>query len=790
MHGLREKPVSARSPYGPSEKGDKVKCLMAVLCVMYVFLGTAAFAQEEIPHIGYVYPAGGQQGTRFRVVVGGQYLTGADGVRMTGTGVQAEVVDYLRPLNQGAFKTVQQQMQHLLARKNENPEAWTADDEKRVAELHERMTTFYIRPSSVPTLVETVTLEVTVAADAIPGRRELRLHTGQGLSNPLVFEVGQLREYTERSARSIAVAESQSNVRRRRPPEGTEKPMPGTLPVTNDPNEIVAVALPAILNGQILPGDVDHYRFTAQRGQKLVVDVRARSLIPYLSDAVPGWFQAVVSLRDAAGKEVAYADEFRFHPDPVLQYEIAEDGDYTLTIRDALYRGREDFVYRVAIGELPYVTGIFPLGTRLGTPTRIEFTGWNLPVTNLLYPAREAGVHPIAACAGRLLSNPKLFAVDTLPEELESEPNNLSINAQRVTLPVIINGRIDRPGDVDVFCFAGGAGQQVVAEVNARRLDSPLDSVLELTDATGKQLAFNDDYEDKGAGLTTHHADSRLTTTLPADGLYYIHLKDRQQHGGADIAYRLHLTAPQPDFELRVVPSAINARAGTTVPVTVHVLRRDNFAGEITLALQHAPPGFTLAGARIPAGQDMVRLTLTVPADAPTGPMRLNMFGRGMIPQREIIRQAVPADDLMQAFIYRHLVPAEELLVCVMNSWQPIAVGTLGVESLKIPVGGNARLSVNIPGRTAWGEVQIALSDPPPGITIANCALGQRNGGITFHCDAQTSRPGLQGNLIINVYAYRDPATMSGREQHKKPLRLLTALPAIPFEIVPAREIR
>ena len=39
-----------------------------------------------------------------------------------------------------------------------------------------------------------------------------------------------------------------------------------------------------------------------------------------------------------------------------------------------------------------------------------------------------------------------------------------------------------------------------MAEVYARRLDSPLDSVLKLTDAAGKQLAFNDDHEDKGAG--------------------------------------------------------------------------------------------------------------------------------------------------------------------------------------------------------------------------------------------------------------------------------------------------
>ena len=118
-----------------------------------------------------------------------------------------------------------------------------------------------------------------------------------------------------------------------------------------------------------------------------------------------------------------------------------------------------------------------------------------------------------------------------MPECLEQEPNNSIATAQPVTLPIIVNGRIDQPGDWDVFRFEGRAGDTVVAEVYARRLDSPLDSVLKLTDAAGKQLAFNDDHEDKGAGLDTHYADSYLTATLPADGAYYIHIGRRAAPG-------------------------------------------------------------------------------------------------------------------------------------------------------------------------------------------------------------------------------------------------------------------
>jgi hypothetical protein len=126
------------------------------------------------------------------------------------------------------------------------------------------------------------------------------------------------------------------------------------------------INLPAVVNGQIAPGGVNRYRFHARKGQQIVAAVRARELMPYLADAVPGWFQATLALYDGKGRELAYDDDYRFHPDPVLHYEIASDGEYSLEIKDAIYRGREDFVYRITVGELPFVTSIFPLGGSAG----------------------------------------------------------------------------------------------------------------------------------------------------------------------------------------------------------------------------------------------------------------------------------------------------------------------------------------------------------------------------------------------------------------------------------------
>ena len=95
-----------------------------------------------------------------------------------------------------------------------------------------------------------------------------------------------------------------------------------------------------------------------------------------------------------------------------------------------------------------------------------------------------------------------------------------------MSLPIIVNGRMDRPGDWDVFEVEGKAGETIVAEVYARRLGSPLDSFLKVTGADGKIIALNDDHFDAASGLNTDHADSYLMVKLPADGKYFIHLGD------------------------------------------------------------------------------------------------------------------------------------------------------------------------------------------------------------------------------------------------------------------------
>jgi hypothetical protein len=642
-----------------------------------VFLTPAAWSQPR-PYVGYVYPAGGRQGTTVQLRMGGQNMDDVTGVIVTGTGVTAKVVEYYWRQNNQEQALLNEQLQVLKRKTQPPPPAKKAAGAKpaapappvekppvdpATAELMDkiqRRTGEWVQTPACASIAALMFVEVTLAPDAAPGEREIRVVTVRGVSNPMPFHVGQLPEYSRKAMRTatIQVLGKEAQALRKRPPEEVED----------------RISIPATLNGQIASGEVNRYRFSARKGQRLLFTTRARQLVPYIADAVPGWFQPVLVLSDANGKEVAYNDDYGFKPDPTIFYEVPADGEYVLAMFDSLFRGRVDFIYRITAGELPFVTSIFPLGGRAGIPARVNMTGWNLEKSEGILPPANTGpgVHPVAAKRDGLVSNRMPFALDTLPESLEKEPNNDLRHAQRVTLPVMVNGRIDRPGDWDVFQFTGKANETVAIEVYARRLDSPLDSVIKLTDATGKVVAFDDDHEDLGSGANTHHADSYLTAKLPAEGVYQVHIGDTAHNGGDAYAYRLRISAAQPDFELRVVPSSISLRSKGNVNVSVYVIRKDGFNGPIKLALKNPPAGITSFPATLSPTQAVAQLTLRTTVAPTQETISLVVEGRAVVDKKEIVHEAVPAEDRMQAFLWRHLVPAQKLEALVFDpAYQP-----------------------------------------------------------------------------------------------------------------------
>lgn len=614
------------------------------------------------PHIGFVYPAGAQQGTTVSVRLGGQRLDGIQSMIVSGTGVQTELIDYHRMLTNQQFTVIRENLRELQrqAKERAGRKQRPLDPASReiMARIQQRMELHENFPAN-RALANLVVFQITIDPEAECGPREIRLVTLDGVSNPLTFHVGELPEVVREPMRTarLPVLGNEEAAERKRPPDQAEQ----------------QVTVPCTVNGQVAAGEVNAYRFLARQGQRLVIATKARQLQPYIADAVPGWFQPVLTLYNAEGREVAFNDNFRFYSDSVIYYEVPEDGPLVLTISDALFRGREDWVYRLTIAEQPFLTSIFPLGGRIGESVSVAMAGWNLDGGQLVLPPSAAppGVHSVFA-QGDLTSNRLPFALDTLPEIIEQEPNNDRSQAESIELPVIINGRIQQPGDWDVFRFEGRGGQKIVAEVTARRLNSPLDSLLKLTDAQGNLLAINDDYEDPATGLNTHHADSYILVQLPADGTYFVHIGDTTHQGGDAYGYRLRISEPQPDFELRVVPPSMGIPSRGTRAVNIYAIGRDGFDGDIRIELRNPPKGISGSNVTLRNGQEMVRMPLRTQLVRLDRPVPLTIVGRAQVGDREIVRTAIAAEDRMQAFLWRHLVPVEQFMVRVFNpSYRP-----------------------------------------------------------------------------------------------------------------------
>lgn len=769
-----------------------MKTWLKLIACLFVASGTAWAANP--PHIGYAYPAGGQQGTTFRVMVGGQYLAGATNVFVSGEGIDVDIVKYsvkyeprrLRQIYRGKGNALAamegkegkelEQLKRRIAQAEkqlaiaEIPEGVDINNKRAVQRLFRGNTKEQFNPQ----IADRLRIDVTVAKDAPPGERELRVYTPGGLSNPIYFQVGTLDEVNEA--------------------EPNDDHM--------DP-DLQIVPVPSVINGQILPGDIDHFRFEALKGQSVVVDVGARKIIPYLADAVPGWFQAVVALYDEEGNEVAYQDDYKFNPDPALFFEVPAAGTYTLSIKDSIYRGREDFVYRIAIGELPFITSIFPLGAQQGQDVDIALSGKNLSKTRLRGSlSKEAGeIRYITAKKGGYRSNLMPFAIGDLAETFEVEPNSSPEKAQAIKQPLVVNGRIQQEGDLDMFSFHGEQGDSVSIGVVARRLNSPLDSIITLTGPGLDKPVRNDDYMDKdathlhlGAGLVTHHADSYLLHNLPATGTYYVTIGDTQAKGGHDYGYRLRISPSNPGFNLSMEPSGLHIAPGGTAAFTIRALRADGFAEAIKLEAKNLPAGFEMSEAIIPAGSDMTRFTITAPRKINKTTVTPEIIGTATIDGRSVTRFAVPVDDQMQAFLYRHLVPARELVLAPVSTPAPLAFEVRVPNSgiVELPLGEEVVLRVDGKIRKGLKGAQLTLDHPPEGFSVVKGWVGQKRakgktkdgqlnfmkgvaaGQITLKTE-EPLKPGDTTTLVVVAVVKK------GREETRYPA------PAIPVRIVAPR---
>ncbi len=108
-------------------------------------------------------------------------------------------------------------------------------------------------------------------------------------------------------------------------------------------HEHAALTLPIAIDGRLTEGDVaDFHRFTAKKGQTWIIDCQARRIGSPLDPIINVYYAK-------NKKHIAGNDDFGRKPDAQLRFQVPEDGDYFVRVRDHLQRSGKDFIYRIQI---------------------------------------------------------------------------------------------------------------------------------------------------------------------------------------------------------------------------------------------------------------------------------------------------------------------------------------------------------------------------------------------------------------------------------------------------------
>ena len=126
----------------------------------------------------------------------------------------------------------------------------------------------------------------------------------------------------------------------------------------NNTKEATAASAPGAFNGVIgAPDDRDFFKFTATKGQQFDVRIYARNVLRSPLDPV-------LIIRNAQGAGVVSNDDSG-GPDSFVQFNVPDDGEYFVEIRDHLKSGGPEYAYRVEIApRSPRLTMSLPERTR------------------------------------------------------------------------------------------------------------------------------------------------------------------------------------------------------------------------------------------------------------------------------------------------------------------------------------------------------------------------------------------------------------------------------------------
>lgn len=242
-------------------------------------------------------------------------------------------------------------------------------------------------------------------------------------------------------------------------------PFPNVMEIepNNTPGQAgQAVAFPVAFNGIVeQPGDEDHFRFKARKGDEIDVQVYAFRIGSPLDP--------VVTVLHANGELVAWNDDDETH-DSRVRLKIPADGEYLVRVADKRKQGGPRFIYRVELTKSVASLDVFlaPIGRKTQDRQTIVIPRGNRVVAYMAV-RRDGFDGPVAITSGNL---PKGVTVK-LP----------SIPVGEYYAPVVFEAATDAPISGGLVAFTGTSndGNQTVIGGFEQVVDlirGPGDSIL------------------------------------------------------------------------------------------------------------------------------------------------------------------------------------------------------------------------------------------------------------------------------------------------------------------------
>jgi hypothetical protein len=416
----------------------------------------------------------------------------------------------------------------------------------------------------------TATFLVEPAADAAAGVYPIRIVTGEGISNVLLFTVGAFPELSEDESRS------------------------GALPNTNDTKETAQPLPPPpfTLNAALRGPERDVFRLSARAGEKRVIEVEARRC----GSAI----DPLLEIFDVDGRVIARSEDAPLLGlDARVDVAFPKDGDYYVVVRDARFSTQTANFYRLKVGSYSYPRELFPLGGRRG-----ELVETALGAETIKVDLRNTGPN-VREIFVNLPGSPALpvpFVVGDDPEV--SAP----VADATMSAPVTINGRLADAGQVDRYTLRVPPTRAMTFRIEARELGtSKLMGVITVRDEKGNVLGRSGDEplaEDLyNVNQSRTAGDPILRLQPPAGvGQVTVSVEDLALRGGPGYGYRLNVQPVARDFRVILNVPFVNVPADGSVAVPVTV-QRQGFDDEIQLRVANAPRGLRVEGGYVVAGQ-------------------------------------------------------------------------------------------------------------------------------------------------------------------------------------------